>query len=156
MYRGKDRQTLPLFSELFPFGGKLDPDNRWLKIEPLIPWEEIESKYSKYFSDIGRPASDCRLVIGLLLLKHMTGFSDGEIIKFVNENPYMQAFCGLEHFATEPLVDSSSLSKIRKRLGKAYFAGLQRETEKVLKERKIIRGKGMLLDATLFPEHVRY
>jgi len=32
MYQGKDRQTLPLFSELFPFGGTLDPENRWLKI----------------------------------------------------------------------------------------------------------------------------
>ena len=156
MYRGKDRQTLPLFSELFPFGGKLDPDNRWLKIAQLIPWDEIESKYKGYFSDIGRPASDCRLVIGILFLKHMTGFSDGEIIKFVNENPYMQAFCGLEQFATEPLLDSSCLSKIRKRLGKKYFAELERETQQVLIERKIIKSKGMLLDATVFPEYVRY
>jgi len=156
MYRGKDRQTLPLFSELFPFGGKLDSDNRWLKIAELIPWDEIESKYKRYFSDIGRPASDCRLVIGILLLKHMTGFSDDDIVKLVNENPYMQVFCGLDQFATEPLLDSSSLSKIRKRLGKRYFAELERETQQVLIERKIIKGKGMLLDATVFPEYVRY
>ncbi len=83
MYRGKDRQTLPLFSELFPFGGKLYPENRWLKIAKLIPWEKIESKYKRYFSEIGRPASDCRLANGILLLKHMTGFSDDDIVKFV-------------------------------------------------------------------------
>ena len=81
MYLGKDRQTLPLFSELFPFGGKLDSENRWLKKGTLLPWEEIESKYKSYFSDIGRPSSDCRLVIGILLLKHMTGFSDEDISK---------------------------------------------------------------------------
>jgi len=40
-YVSRYRQTLPLFSELFPFGGKLDPENRWLKIAKLIPWEEI-------------------------------------------------------------------------------------------------------------------
>ena len=156
MYRGKDRQTLPLFSELFPFGGKLDSENRWLKIAKLIPWEEIESKYKRYFSEIGRPDSDCRLVNGILLLKHMTGFSDDDIVKFVNENPYMQVLCGLDQFATEPLLNSSSLSKIRKRLGKKYFAELERETYEVLIERKIIKGKGMLLDATVFPEYVRY
>jgi len=156
MYRGKDRKTLPLFPELFPFGGQLDPDNRWLKIEPLIPWEEIESKYSKYFSDIGRPASDCRLVIGILLLKHMTGLSDEGIIVLVKENPYMQVFCGFDQFDTQSPLDSSTLSKARKRLGKKYFAELERETQQVLVERKIIKGKGMLLDATVFPEYIRY
>ncbi len=156
MYRGKDRQTLPLFSELFPFGGKLDSENRWLKIAKLIPWEEIECKYKRFFSERGRPSLDSRLVIGILLLKHMTGFSDDDIVKFVNENPYMQVFCGLDQFATEPLLNSSSLSKIRKRLGKKYFAELERETYEVLIERKIVKGKGMLLDATVFPEYVRY
>ena len=50
MYRGKGRQTLPLLSDLFPFGGKSNPENRWLKIAQLIPWGEIESKYREYFS----------------------------------------------------------------------------------------------------------
>jgi len=156
MYRGKDRLTLPLFTELFPFGGKLDPENRWLKIGKLLPWEEIESRYMRQFSEIGRPSLDGRLVIGVLFLKHMTGLSDEEIIQSVRENPYMQAFCGLDSFATEPFMDSSSLCKIRKRLGKKYFAELERETYRILIERKIIRGKGMLLDATVFPEYVRY
>jgi hypothetical protein len=156
MYRGKDRQALPLFSELFPFGGKLDSENRWLKIAKLIPWSEIECKYKRFFSERGRPSLDSRLVIGILLLKHMTGFSDDDIVKLVNENPYMQVFCGLDQFSTEPLLNSSSLSKIRKRLGKKYFADLERETYEVLIERKIIKGKGVLLDATVFPEYVRY
>jgi len=156
MYRGKDRKTLPLFPELFPFGGQLDPGNRWLKIKPLISWEGIESQYSKYFSDIGRPASDCRLVIGILLLKHMTGLSDEGIIVLIKENPYMQVFCGFDQFDTQSPLDSSTLSKTRKRLGKKYFTELERETQQVLIERKIIKGKGMLLDATVFPEYVRY
>ncbi len=156
MYKGKDRKTIPLFSELFPFGGKLDKENRWLKISSLIPWERLESKYRSYFSDKGRPAKDGRLVIGILLLKHMSGLSDDEIVKQVSENPYMQAFCGLENFVTASLLNSSSLSKIRKRLGKKYFDELERETYHVLMEQKIIKGRGMLVDATVFPEYVRY
>ena len=94
MYRRKDRKTLPLFPELFPFGGKLNESNRWLRIAELIPWEELESEYAKRFSDVGRPGTDAQLVIGLLLLKHMTGLSDEGIVEEVLENPYMQAFCG--------------------------------------------------------------
>jgi len=156
MYKGKDRKTILLFSELFPFGGQLDPENRWLKIAKLIPWDRLEFKYQSYFSDKGRPAKDGHLVIGILLLKHMTCLSDDEIVKQVSENPYMQAFCGLGNFVTAPLLDSSSLSKIRKRLGKKYFDELERETYHVLIEQKIIKGRGMLVDATVFPEYIRY
>jgi hypothetical protein len=56
MYRPRDRKTAPLFAELFPFGGKLDPDNRWLRIADMIPWDELETEHAKAFSDLGRPA----------------------------------------------------------------------------------------------------
>ena len=156
MYRGKDRQSGQLFSEFLPFDGQLDLENRWLKIKALIPWLKLEARFQSYFSYRGRPAKDCQLVLGLLLLKHMTGFSDEAIVALVNENPYMQAFCGLERFSTKPLLDSSSLSRHRKRLGAKYFAELEQEAYQVLIQRKIIKAKGLLVDATVFPEHLRY
>ena len=78
MYRGEDRESLELFSEFLPFDGKLDPENRWLKTRKLIPWKNLESKYAsrgvinRAPSASGRPAKDCLMVIGLLLLKHIT------------------------------------------------------------------------------------
>lgn len=54
------------------------------------------------------------------------------------------------------MLDPSSLSKIRKRVGAKYFTELEDETYRVLIEQKMIRGKGMLVDATVFPEYVRY
>jgi len=81
MYRLRDRKIPPLFAELFPFGGRLDPDNRWLRIAEMIPWDELEMEYAKALSDIGRPATDARLLIGLMLLKHMTDESDREIVE---------------------------------------------------------------------------
>ncbi len=107
MYKGKDRKTQPLFEELFPFGGHLDEANRWSRIAELIPWEEIEDGYRQHFSAIGRPALDSRLVIGVLLLKHITGLSDEEIVLELKENPYKQAFCGFENFRTGDILDSS-------------------------------------------------
>ncbi len=87
MYRPKDHKTQVLFPELFPFGGTLDERNRWLRIGELIPWQELEYEYQKFFSAIGRPAKDVQLVLGLLFLKHMTKLSDREIIAEVMENP---------------------------------------------------------------------
>ena len=59
----------------------------------------------------GRPAKDAQLVIGLLLLKHMTGLSDRELVAEVLENPYMQAFCGFRSMATEDVLDASTLRR---------------------------------------------
>jgi len=41
VYRPKDRNTRPLFPELFPFGGKLDDRNRWLRIVGLVPFRSF-------------------------------------------------------------------------------------------------------------------
>ena len=121
MHKAKDRKTLYLFEELFPFGGKLDENNRWLRISELIPWDELERSYHSYFSHTGRPAKDGRLVIGLLLLKHMTNQSDEELVQLLRENIYFQAFCGFEHFVIGRALDSSTLSKARERLGVKYY-----------------------------------
>ena len=105
---------------------------------------------------MGRPTTDSQLVIGLLLLKHMTGFSDEDMVVAVTENPYMQAFCGFSEFVTEEILDSSTLSNIRECLGLEFFRKLEKKTYAVLIERKIIKAKGMLVDATVFPEDIKY
>lgn len=156
MYKAKDRQTELLFQELFPFGGHLDETNRWLRIAELIPWEQLENSYSQLFSHTGRPAREAQLVIGLLLLKHMTGSSDQEIVQLVCENPYMQAFCGLDNFAAGKMIDPSTLTYVRKRLGAKHFKELEDLTYQSLIKRKIIKAKGLLVDATVFPEYIHY
>lgn len=156
LYRAKDRTTTPLFAELFPFGGKIDEKNRWLKIAALIPWSKLEQSYSRNFSEAGRPAHDARLVIGLLLLKHMTRLSDIEIVQLVRENPYMQAFCGLDNFASGSVIDPSTLTYVRRRLKGKPIKELEQLTYQTLIQKKIIKAKGMMIDATVFPENIAF
>lgn len=156
MYRKKNRDQSYLFKELMPFGGQLDAANRWLKVRSLIPWDELEDAYAKRFAPGGRPALDGRMVIGLLLLKHMTSVSDREVHQNLRENVYWQAFCGFDHFMSEKQLNASSLSKIRKILGPEYVRELEEKTYKVLIERKIIRAKGVLVDGTVIPEKIRH
>jgi IS5 family transposase len=86
----------------------------------------------------------------------MTGTSDSEIVQLVCENPYMQAFCGLDNFTAGKMIDPSTLTHVRKRLGAKQFKELEDLTYKSLIERKIIKAKGLLVDATVFPEHIHY
>ncbi|MDL2274709.1 hypothetical protein LJC22_01105 [Desulfosarcina sp. OttesenSCG-928-G10] len=45
MYKHNIRRTqLPLFS--MPFGEHLSPDNKWVRLAKLVPWDEIEDKNS--------------------------------------------------------------------------------------------------------------
>jgi len=156
MYKEKDRQTPYLFEELFPFGGKLDENNRWIKIAGIIPWQRLEERYVTYFSDRGRPGTDARLVVGLFLLKHMSGKSDVEVVLELIENPYWQVFCGLEGFATPKTIEPSTLSRLRRRLGAKYVRELEELTYAVLIEKKIMKRKGILVDGTVIPENIKY
>jgi hypothetical protein len=156
MYRKKNRDQNILFKELMPFGGQLDEANRWLRIKSLIPWDELEDSYARHFAEGGRPALDGRMVIGLLLLKHMTAVSDREVHQGLRENVYWQAFCGFEHFMSAKQLNASSLSKIRKILGPEFIRELEEKTYKILIDRKIIRAKGVLVDGTVIPEKIRH
>ncbi len=134
----------------------MDEENRWLRIKKMMPWGELEVVYGTYFSQKGRPGLDGRLVVGLFLLKHLTVKSEGELILELQENVCWQAFCGIEGFVKSKQLNSSSLTKIRKRLGPKFTKELEEKTYRVLIEKKIVRAKGMLVDATVAPENIKY
>ncbi|MFH0807090.1 MAG: IS5 family transposase [Elusimicrobiota bacterium] len=155
-YKSKDRQTGNLFSELLPFGGKLNLENRWIKLHDLIPWDELEGIYGKYFSRLGRPGKDSQLINGLLIVKHLLVMSDESVIDCFLENPYVQYFCGYDQFMTNREIEASTLTRMRKRLGVDYFKKFEDEILCILKERKIIKPKEQMVDSTIFPVNIGY
>jgi hypothetical protein len=50
-----DVNQLEIFEKSLPFGGKLNRDNRWIRLADIVPWRELESSYAKTFSTTGRP-----------------------------------------------------------------------------------------------------
>jgi hypothetical protein len=156
LYRGKDKETGNLFSEIFPFGGSLEEDNQWIKLSHLIPWDKMEVVYAKYFSEVGRPGKDSRLITGLMIIKHRKGHSDRELVEQFLENPYLQYFCGYDHFVKKGEIHYSTLSKLRKRLGAEYFKEFEKELLDVLVREKVIKPRTMMLDATVCPANITY
>jgi transposase, IS5 family len=66
---------------------------------------------------VGQPPKATRLMVELLYLKHTYSLSDEALLERWVENPYWQAFCGMEYFQHEPPIHPSSLSRYRTRLG---------------------------------------
>ena len=114
-----------------------------------IPWKELEGVYTARHAKRGGPSKGSRLIVGLLVVKHMTGLSDEGVVESVRENPYQQAFCGFDQLVTEKILDPSTLTKQRKRLGKEFFEELEKKVYEVLIEKKLPKAKGMYVDATV-------
>ena len=118
MYRQSSPGQLSFKDFYLPFGGKLSPENRWVKLAEMIPWEEFESTYAEQFSeDMGAPAKGFRMALGALIIKEKLGISDRETIDQIRENPYLQYFLGLHEYSDQAPFDASMLVHFRKRIG---------------------------------------
>lgn len=68
MYQPKFHQ-LTFENVHLKFGGKLNPKNRWVKLDAVIPWQVAETIYAKIFlSKRGAPALTVRMAVGSLII----------------------------------------------------------------------------------------
>ena len=162
-----------------PFERSLNPQNRWVVLARLIPWDEICNIYLKHtgISPTGRPPISPRIVLGSLIIKHLCNLDDRETIDQISENIYMQYFLGYSSFSDQAPFDSSLMTDFRKRLGmdqvnaiserivslKARFESQQDEAaqpeEKDSSEDKDTEpdNKGrLIMDATACPQDIAY
>jgi len=102
---------------VLPFSGQLNPNNKWIRLSRMIPWEELAGKYTKRMcKDFGRLSIKPRVAIGALIIKHYKQMSDEDTIEDIQENPYLQYFWGYSSYQLKPCFDSSLFVTIRKRL----------------------------------------
>jgi len=88
-----------------------------------IDWELFEKAFPPlYCSDNGRPAKPIRLMVGLLILKHVRNLSDESVVEQWCENIYYQYFCGRQEFLPVEPCAASELVHFRHR-GITNFAG---------------------------------
>jgi IS5 family transposase len=103
MYRKHHNGQLSIEEFHVPFGGMLDPDNRWVNFSALMPWVELEETYASQFNPTtGAPAKPVRVAFGALFIKQRLGLTDEETVEQVRENPYMQFFLGFSGYSSKP------------------------------------------------------
>ena len=116
MYRRTEKQ-LEFVEFNLPFGGELLASNRWVKMSRMIPWHQFENDYCTNLSNSGQgpPAFSVRMALAALIIKERLGQSDEECVEQILENPYLQFFCGLKTFTTDPPFHPTMFVHFRKR-----------------------------------------
>ncbi len=118
----KDNSQFRIEDYVFPYG-KLDPEDDWVKLAALVPWDVAEERYAARFVNNGHPAHPARMALGALLIQRRLKCSDQWLVKHIGENPYMQYFIGMKEYGPCPF-GASTLVAFRKRFSEEDMAAL--------------------------------
>lgn len=159
MYRYNNGQnSLADFKQ--PVGMNLKESNRWVKKAQMINRK-------------GNVAKPLRLALGACIIQAEYGYSDGETALQIQENPYLQYFCGHPGYDDEKLpFDPSLMVYFRKRLTPEILGEINEMIVQDAKERQTKESKDdndsdntpgqsgnsgtMIVDATCAPSNIRY
>jgi hypothetical protein len=165
VYQEQENQV-SIYEFLTPWNGHLNPNNRWIKLAKIIPWEEIEKEYaSKFTSFKGNVAKPARLAFGSLFVQAMLDLRDRECAESIAENPYIQYFLGFSEFQSNPPVSASTFVYFRKRIKAEgmsrindILCGIDKDDDNHQDppEEGGDNGGTLILDATCAPQDIRY
>lgn len=99
-----------------------------------IQWKIFDDAFAKLYSEEGRPAKPIRLMVSLLMLKHVRNLSDESVVEQWFENIYYQYFSGERSYACGVPCEASELVHFRNRIGEEGI-------ELILKESIRVNGK---------------
>ena len=119
-----------------------------------INWQIFGEAFAKHYSDEGRPAKPIRLMVSLLMLKHIRNLSDESVVEQWMENIYYQYFSGEKSYACGVPCEASELVHFRNRIG-------QEGIELIFKESIRINGKDgqedeAVVDTTVQEKNITY
>lgn len=127
--RKKDISQLGFFSS---FEDTLNQKHPLYVLANKVDWSRFESAFLPlYCQDNGRPAKPIRLMVGLLLLKHIRNISDDGVVEQWSENNYYQYFCGEKSFVPGVPCEASELVHFRKRIGEEGVALILKESIRI-------------------------
>lgn len=120
-----------------------------------IDWQMFEESFRKHYrEDFGRPAKPIRLMVALLMLKHIRNLSDESVVEQWAENAYYQYFSGEQVFASKEPCEASELVHFRNRIGAEGVELILRESIRVNgKDGKEDKGS---IDTTVQEKNITY
>lgn len=139
----------------------LDPENRWIQMASILPWDKMVNQWTKNYSDfLGAAGVNPRVLIGAMIIKHKMKLTDEETILLIRENPYMQFFLGLDEFNPKAVFSPTLFVDMRKKVGSSTFDSFSDMIIKmshVGKNKKNETHHGELkIDATVADQQIRY
>ena len=95
----------------------INMNNELVRLARQVDWQWIDAELVDRFSDKGRPATETRFMVGLLILKYMFALSDEGVCERWVYDPYFQYFTGEEYFQHAFPHERSGLTHWRGRIG---------------------------------------
>ena len=132
----KKEENKGQLSFLMPgFLDQLDKAHPLYKLALAIDWVYFDKEFAKYYKiDFGRPSLPIRLMVSLLILKHLRNLSDESVVEQWSENCYYQFFSGKTEFTPSKPCVPTELVAFRDRIG-------AEGAEKILKASIKVNGK---------------
>lgn len=110
----------------------LDSKHPLYVLANLVNWKSFEDAFAPlYCKDNGRTAKPIRLMVGLLVLKHLRNVSDEMVVAQFVENAYYQYFCGMDAFTTKQPCVPTELVEFRHRIGESGIELILKESIRV-------------------------
>ena len=110
----------------------LDSKHQLFKLANMVDWSLFENSFAPLFCrDNGRPPKPIRLMVGLLMLKHLRNVSDEQVVAQFTENAYYQYFCGMESFSIAAPFAASELVHFRHRIGEVGIELILKESIRI-------------------------
>lgn len=85
LYKKKNEGQIGFYSA---FEEQLSHKHSLYILANKIQWEIFEEAFGKLYSEQGRPAKPIRLMVSLLMLKHIRNLSDESVVEQWMENIY--------------------------------------------------------------------
>ncbi len=108
-----------------------------------IEWGFFDDAFDALYSEEGRPGIPTRMMVGLHILKHMFDLSDERVCERWVYDPYFQYFCGEEYFQHALVIDRSSMTNWRERIGAAGLEKVFQESLGVAHRTGALRTKDL-------------
>lgn len=148
----KDSQQQHLFKP--DLMKQLNPGLPLMRLSQIIPWQELEQKLVPLYAKKGRPAKPIRLMVGLIIIKHLEDLSDEHVVEQWIQNPYYQAFCGEQFFQWKFPCDPSDLTYFRKRIGKEGCELIFKHSTLIHEEKAL--ESDVVVDTTVQEKNITY
>lgn len=136
---------------------EVDHNHEIIKIADAIDWASLSDRLAKFYCpDNGRPTKPSRAKVGLLMLKHLNGLSDENVVDMLKRDLYAQYLCDVSLKEAQKFINPSSLTYFRKQIGPEGVKLIEAEVLNTLKKTKIMRGRRLVTDTTVMPVNIAY
>lgn len=115
--------------------------------------QEELSKRCKKSKTRGRPGTTAEVILRMLLLKHMRGWSFEDVTREVRANLVYREFTGI---GGGKVPDDKTMGRLARQMGPEAIATLHRRIVAIAVEKKVVEGRRMRVDTTVVETNIHY